>query len=156
LEAREFYDYLLHRILVRFAPKLGDENENNTFDLTLSKRMTYDQLAAKVGEKLGVDPTFLRFSPVNVANGRPKPAIRHTTASYLGQLLSPSYSAYGSATQRPDALYYEVLEVSMSELETRKSLKVTWLPDGLNKEVSSLSTKFGLHMTNLNRKPTKF
>jgi ubiquitin carboxyl-terminal hydrolase 7 len=104
--------------------------------------MTYDQLATKVGEKLGVDPTFLRFSPVNNTNGRPKPAIRHTTASYLGQLLSPSYTAYGSATQRPDALYYEILEVSMSELETRKALKVTWLPDGLNKEVGLTISKF--------------
>jgi ubiquitin carboxyl-terminal hydrolase 7 len=97
--------------------------------------MSYVLFSTKVGEHLGVDPTFLRFSPVNTANGRAKPPIKHTTTSNLGLMLSPSYTAYGSASQRNDALYYEILEVSMSELEQRKTLKITWLPDGLNKEV---------------------
>lgn len=35
----------------------------------------------------------------------------------------------------PDALYYEVLDTSLSEYETKKTLKVTWLIDGINKEV---------------------
>ncbi|KAF2403000.1 ubiquitin carboxyl-terminal hydrolase 21 [Trichodelitschia bisporula] len=135
-EAREFYEYLLHRIAVKFVPKVSAEAEGTTFELVLSKRMTYNQLAQKVGEHLGEDPTHLRFTPVNATNGKPKAvAVRHTTNNNLGAILSPGYNSYGAAvSQRPDALFYEVLEVSLSELEMRKNIKVTWLPEGLTKE----------------------
>jgi ubiquitin carboxyl-terminal hydrolase 7 len=135
VEVRDYYDYLLHRIKVKFAPKFGPESDDTTFELTLSKRMNYNQLAQKVGEKLKVDPTHLRFSPVNASTGRAKVPIRHTTNHNLGTILAPGYNAYGAAVnQRSDALYYEVLEVSMAELEMRKTFKVTWLPEGLTKE----------------------
>ena len=39
---------------------------------------------------------------------------------------------------RGDALYYEVLEMSLSDYESKKCLKVTWLPDGITKEVRLL------------------
>ena len=135
VETRDFYDYLLNRINVKFAPKNAPEDEDGNFELTLTKRMSYNQLAQRVGEHLNVDPTHLRFSPVNSATHRPKISIRHTTANNLGAILSPGYSAYNAGiNQRNDALYYEVLEVSLSELEMRKSFKVIWLPEGLQKE----------------------
>jgi ubiquitin carboxyl-terminal hydrolase 7 len=31
-------------------------------------------------------------------------------------------------------MFYEVLDMSLSELEQRKPIKITWLPDGLSKE----------------------
>lgn len=137
LDMRDYYDWLLHRVKIKFHPKVvTDENQDNNFELVLNKRYTYNQLAAKVAEHLQVDPTHLRFSPVNIANNRPKAPIKHTTTYQLGQLLS-GFSAYGSPSHRHDALYYEVLECSMAELETRKFLKITYLPDGLNKEVHS-------------------
>jgi len=135
IDVREFYDNLLHKVKVKFAPKFDDQGKE--FELELSKRMNYNMLAQKVAEFLGpdVDPTHLRFSPVNASTGRPKVPLRHTTSYNLGTLLSPGYNTYGaSLNQRSDALYYEVLEVSMSELETRKNIKVTWLPEGLAKE----------------------
>src|SRR6202012_2664576 len=115
VEMREFYDYLLHRIKVKFAPKSSDESKKDEFDLTLNKRMTYTELAAAVGKHLKVDPTHLRFSQVAVATNRPKPPIRYTTGHTLGQVLAPHYAAYGTPTHRPDSLYYEVLECSMAE-----------------------------------------
>jgi ubiquitin carboxyl-terminal hydrolase 7 len=138
IDAREFYDNLLHKIRVKFAPRYDEGKE---LELDLSKRMTYNVLAQRVAEALGpdVDPTHLRFSPVNASNGRPKVPVRHTTTHNLGAILTPGYNNYGATiNQRPDALYYEILEVSMSELETRKNLKVTWLTEGVAKEVSNL------------------
>jgi ubiquitin carboxyl-terminal hydrolase 7 len=134
-DVREFYDNLLHKIRVKFAPKFDEGKE---FELDLSKRMSYTVLAQRVAEALGtdVDPTHLRFSPVNASNGRAKVPIRHTTTHNLGAILTPGYNNYGATiNQRSDALYYEILEVSMSELETRKNLKVTWLTEGVAKEV---------------------
>lgn len=132
---REFYDLLLHKVKVRFAPKTTEDGDE--FDLELSKRMNYTQLAQKVAEHLGpdVDYTHIRFCPVNATNGRPKAPLRHVTHHNLGAMLTPGFQTYGQTlNQRNDALYYEVLEVSLSELETRKVIKVTWLPEGLAKE----------------------
>jgi ubiquitin carboxyl-terminal hydrolase 7 len=125
-DARQYYDYLLNKILVTFRPKPGTEGQ--TFVLGLSKKMNYDQFAAKVGEHLGIDPTHIRFA--TVAGNQIRMWIkRHMTLS-LQQLLQPQ-----TATQRSNALFYEILETSLADYETKKIMKVTWLSDGISKEV---------------------
>ncbi|KAL1970798.1 hypothetical protein VTN77DRAFT_2632 [Rasamsonia byssochlamydoides] len=131
-ETRQYYDYLLNRMNVKFAPLKGSEGEE--FTLTLSRKMTYDQFSKKVGEHLNVDPTHLRFSPVIASTGKPKQPIKRNTNQNLYQILNGQYGTYGYSMHRSDALYYEVLETSLSEYETKKSLKVTWLPEGITKE----------------------
>lgn len=134
VEAKEFYDYLLNRINVEFVPKLADATELPTFSLTLSKKMAYDQFATKVAEHLKVDATHIRFSTVNSA-GKPKQIVKYNPNATLNNILIPGpYNYSNSAAQRPDALFYEVLEMSLKELEQRKPVKVSWLPDGLSKE----------------------
>ncbi|EDN02652.1 conserved hypothetical protein [Histoplasma mississippiense (nom. inval.)] len=131
-DARQYYDYLLNRISVKFAPL--KPNDSETFDLTLSRKMTYEQWTTKVGEHLNVDPTHIRFAPVLQNSGKPKPFIKRNATQNLQQILTSQYSAYGYAAHRPDALYYEILETSLSEYETKKIIKVIWLPDGISKE----------------------
>ena len=55
----------------------------------------------------------------------------------LQTILNPSGYGQINMNQRNDALYFEVLDMSLKELEQRKPVKVTWLPDGLSKEVST-------------------
>jgi ubiquitin carboxyl-terminal hydrolase 7 len=133
-DAREYYDYLLNRIVVKFNPKPPSDPEQNNFDVVLSRKMSYDQFSAKVGERLGVNPTHIRFSTVNSATGKPKATVRRNPNQTLSQILFPQFGAY-NANQRPDALYYEIMDMSLSELETKKSIKVTLVTDGLTKEV---------------------
>ncbi|KAK2743533.1 hypothetical protein FQN57_004830 [Myotisia sp. PD_48] len=134
-DARQYYDYLLNRISIRFGPIDPDpEAEDQEFSLVLSKTMTYDQFSTKVGEYLKVDPTHLRFAPVSVNHNKPKPFIKRGVQTNLAQILSPTYSSYGYSAHRSDALYYEVLETSLSEYETKKTIKITWLPEGIVKE----------------------
>ena len=136
-DCREYYDNLLHKVKVKFAPKPPDDGTGKEFELELSKRMPYSTLAQKVAEHLGpeVQPDHLRFSPVNQHTGRAKAPVRHTTNHNLGTLLQPGYNSYGQAqNQRPDAFFYEILEVSLTELEQRKAVKVTFLPEGITKE----------------------
>ncbi|KAF2841356.1 cysteine proteinase [Patellaria atrata CBS 101060] len=133
-DVREFYDYILNRHTVWFMPKVHQE-EDQGFTLTLNKKMTYDQFAAKVGEHLSVDPTHLRFHTVNSTNGRAKTVVKRTPQTTLNTILMPSYHHYGTGgNQRHDALYYEILELSLSELDLRKNIKLTWLPEGIIKE----------------------
>lgn len=134
-DVREFYDNLCHRVTVRFAPKTLQPREEESFELDLNRRMSYDQFSAKVGEHLKVDPTHIRFWTINATTNNPKAVVRRTPTINLHQILSPSYATYTASAQLPNALYYEVLDLSLSELETKKSLKVTWLSEGISKEV---------------------
>lgn len=103
--------------------------------MELSTRLTYDQVAERVGERLGVDSTHLRFYTVNLQTGNPKVAVKRNPTQTLQQILSPPYASYSSGNQRQDSLYYEVLDISLTELDTKKSLKVVWLTEGISKEV---------------------
>lgn len=133
-EARQYYDYLLNRMNVTFAPvRMGEGDE---FTLTLSRKMTYDQFSKKVGEHLNVEPTHLRFAPVMASTGKPKQFLKRTQQT-LFQILGSQYGNYGYAMHRTDALYYEPLEMSLSDYESKKCLKIIWLPEGISKEVSS-------------------
>ncbi len=139
VDAREFYDYLLNRINVKFCPKITTKDtEDDSFEIALSKKMTYDQVSAKVGEHLKVNPTHIRFSTVNSTSGKPKAIVKRNNNQTLSQILAPAYTTYGANVQVPNALFYEVLDLSLSELETKKNLKITWVSEGVTKEVSEL------------------
>ncbi|KAL8729800.1 MAG: hypothetical protein Q9166_004523 [cf. Caloplaca sp. 2 TL-2023] len=145
-DAREFYDYLLNRIVVKFVPKIATEQEDSTFSLALSRKMSYDQFSAKVGEHLKVDPTHLRFSTVFSTTGKPKQPVRRNQGLNLSQILTPALGTYANSNQRSDAFFYEVLEMSISELETKKNIRVHWLPEGVVKEepIDILAPKNGI------------
>ena len=135
-DARQYYDYLLNRIPVTFYPRT--ETDGEEFTLTLSRKMTYEQWSIKVGEHLNVDPTHLRYATVNATTGKPKSWVKRNVNQNLLQLLSAPY-AYGYSTHRADALYYEVLDTSLSEYETKKIMKIIWLSEGISKEVKAIS-----------------
>lgn len=90
-------------------------------------------MAIKVGEYLKHDPLKLRFTQSNGQNGLPKTVIRRMANSNVAEMIQPSYMASTS-----NLLYYELLEVSIIELETKKSLRITWV-NAQNKEDVSCS-----------------
>jgi ubiquitin carboxyl-terminal hydrolase 7 len=135
-DAREFYDYLLYRKLLRLLPhprSVGPKRD--PLDVEMSSKFSYDQMAAKVGEKLDVEPTHLRFHTVNASTHNPKTPIKRNLTQTLQQILTPPYSTFGNNNQRADMLYFEILDMSLSELDTKKNLKVTWLSEGITKDV---------------------
>ncbi|CAZ81196.1 unnamed protein product [Tuber melanosporum] len=130
-DAKDFYDLLVNRIVIKFHPKSPHVAEGKVFDLTLNKKMTYDQ-AQKVGEYLDAPPTHLRFTTINAATGGPRSIIKRSPNTTLHQMLTTTY--YSNTTISPNSLCYEVLELSLTELETMKTLKLYWLPEGIVKE----------------------
>ena len=136
-----FYKYLHHRLEINFSEKNALDHDEAHFTLELSRIMNYDQVAAKVGEHLQVDPTHLRFSTVNMNNGRPRSYVKRNAVNQtLHSILSPQYTNYGHLTSiRNDWLFYEVLEMSLAELDTKKLVKIFFLSEGITKEVSSCS-----------------
>lgn len=139
-DAREYYDFLEHKRNVRFHPHPTrcDQTQHSPFDLVLNSKINYDTLAERVGTHLGMPPTHIRFWTVNASTNNPKAPVRRGTNPSLRQILNPMGSTALSTSQRGDAFYYEVLEMSLAELDTKKSIKLTWLSEGITKEVSQL------------------
>ncbi|KAL8822613.1 MAG: hypothetical protein Q9191_006654, partial [Dirinaria sp. TL-2023a] len=133
-DARHFYDLLLNRLTIKFSPKTVNDPNNEIFDLVLSKKTTYDQLAARVAEQLRVEPSHVRFSTVIATTGKPKQPLRRMVNANLWQILNPYPNSYNNSGQRSDMLIYEILEMSVTELESKKVLKVTFLTEGITKE----------------------
>lgn len=135
-DAPKFYDYLLNKVTIHFRDRNNPEDGERDFSLELSKKMLYDQVAAKVAEHLKVQPDHLRFSGVTASSGKPRTYVKRTTNLTLSAILTPPYSGYATSMsmQSPDSLYYEVLELSLTELENKKIVKVNVLSEGITKE----------------------
>ncbi|KAK8058688.1 ubiquitin carboxyl-terminal hydrolase [Apiospora phragmitis] len=133
--APEYYDFLNWKKEVKFWPhptRCDKEYEN--FCLTLSSRITYDQLAERVAYELKVEPTHLRFFTINASSGNPKMPVRRVLSQTLHQILNPQSNFAANSQTKPDALFFEVLEMSLAELDTKKNVKVTWLSEGISKD----------------------
>jgi ubiquitin carboxyl-terminal hydrolase 7 len=136
-DAKAFYDFLCFKKDIRLDPHPRCEKADlESFILTLSSKVTYDQLAERVGEYLRVEPTHLRFFTANAATGGPKTAVRRVPNATLGQILNPQNYTQQSLQTKANSLFYEVLDMSLAELDTKKNVKVTWLSEGITKEVS--------------------
>jgi ubiquitin carboxyl-terminal hydrolase 7 len=132
LDPVAFYDFFTNRVLVQFKPRYDDMATTVEFDLLLSKKFTYDQMASRVGERLQHDPMKLRFT--NSHQGNPKNVIRRATAQ--GSVADMIQSSYNNAPS--NVLFYELLDMSIVEIETKRNVKVTWTGAHNRDEVDSI------------------
>lgn len=161
-EPPAFYDYLLNRQEVTFLPKPGATQavelpeDKIQFSLFLSKKDSYDAFAARIAQRLSdisgttIDPTHLRFMTMNANNWKPRAIVKRVANATLNNILTgmAGFGNYGYSSQANDALYYEIMEMSLAELEQRKNIRISWLSEGLQKEVSIGGPSVRLHHTN--------
>jgi len=135
-DAREYYDFLEHKRLVRYHPHPTrcDTEQYQPFELVLNSKITYDMMSERVATHLGVPATHIRFWTVNAASSNPKAPVRRGTNPTLRQILNPMGTSALNSSLRPDAFFFEVLDMSLDELDTKKSIKVTWVSEGITKE----------------------
>lgn len=146
---KEYYEFLLLKRTVTFFP-YSRQPTLAKFQLVLSSKNTYEQLSYRVADKLDVPATHLKFW-LMTNNGTPRAQIKRIPSQTVHNMLNPPYSSFSNA-QKPDCLMYEVLEMSLAELETKKAYKVTWLSDGITKEVSCIIIPASLQMTDLSHR----
>jgi len=117
----QFYDFLQNRVLILFKPKFDEiDTEHPDFELMLSKKMNYDIMSTKVGDYLKHDPIKLRFTTTQT-NGQPKHVIKRSLNQSISEIMTPTY-----VTPSSTVILYELLDVSIVELETKRSLKIVW------------------------------
>jgi ubiquitin carboxyl-terminal hydrolase 7 len=89
-------------------------------------------MAHRVGDYLKQDPLKLRFTSSNPTTGAPKAIIKRALNQSVADITSTNYYA-----AHPNIIvYYELLDISIIELETKKSLKVIWTGQNNREEVS--------------------
>ncbi|KAL1922777.1 uncharacterized protein VTP21DRAFT_9153 [Calcarisporiella thermophila] len=135
--AKKFYDHLANRVLVQFKPKVArfpttqQQQSLPEFELMLSHRMHYDLVAQKVAERLSVlDPMKLRFTNASPPLNLPRNMVRRTQNTNLVEMLGPAFGA------KNNVLYYEVLEISILELESKRMVSVVWTGKNLKEETT--------------------
>lgn len=78
-------------------------------------------MSAKAGEFLHHDPIKLRFTTTNPTTGQPKMVLKRSLNQSISEIMAPTYT-----NPTTTVILYEKLDVSIVELETKRSLKVTW------------------------------
>ncbi|KAJ3210298.1 hypothetical protein HDU67_005417 [Dinochytrium kinnereticum] len=129
----QYFENLQNRQVVVFKPKPKErDTARPDVELVLSKKMVYDTVVQKLGERLGSDPEKIRLSTNSVANA--KQVIKRSPTLTLQEMLQ---TGYYSPMMAPAVLYYEELEINLSELEFKRFLKVSFVDKSL-KEVGPI------------------
>jgi ubiquitin carboxyl-terminal hydrolase 7 len=90
-------------------------------------------MSAKVGEYLKRDSIKIRFTTTHPSNATPKHVLKRQLNPSIQEIMSTSY-----VSPQSTIILYELLDVSIVELETKRSLKVIWT--GINnKEEASFA-----------------
>lgn len=92
-------------------------------------------MAARVGDYLKQDPLKIRFTSSNPQNSTPKQIIKRALNQSVADITSTNY--YSAPPNV--VVYYELLDISIVELETKKSLKVVWTGNNNKEEVRNAS-----------------
>ncbi|CAG8628272.1 14298_t:CDS:10, partial [Dentiscutata heterogama] len=111
-----FYESLYMRIIIQFKPKYKNQEQYPEFELVLNKKYTYDDVAKYVAAHLSTDPLKLRFTTAK------KTVIERTTTQILSEMLQTTHQP-----RSVELLYYEMLDINIVELESKKFFKVHWL-----------------------------
>jgi len=123
--------------MILFKPRYDDQGDDE-FHLIFSKKQNYDtvrwlamifinsilnnfQMSAKAGERLRHDPIKLRFTTANPTSGLPKSILKRSLNQSIAEIMASSGSNPANTV-----IMFEKLDVSIVELETKRSLKVTW------------------------------
>jgi ubiquitin carboxyl-terminal hydrolase 7 len=78
-------------------------------------------MSQKAGEVLRHEPIKLRFTTTHLNNGAPKTVLKRSLNQSIQEIMSSGYN-----TPMTTVILYERLDVSIVELETKRSLKVIW------------------------------
>ncbi|KAL5594772.1 hypothetical protein BROUX41_001686 [Berkeleyomyces rouxiae] len=134
--ANQYYEFLCNKKTLQFVPHPTrcDETQYPDFSLTVSSKIPYERLAERIGQHLGVPSTHLRIWTINPTTGNPKVVVRRTGTTTLQSILTPGNYGQFHTSHRTDAMYFEVLEMSLAEMETKKNIRLVWLSEGVSKE----------------------
>ncbi|KAJ3409581.1 hypothetical protein HDV05_004398 [Chytridiales sp. JEL 0842] len=125
----KYFDQLRNRQVVVFKPKQKErETASPDVEIILSKKMVYDIVVEKLGARLNADPLNIRLSTQGSITS--KQFIKRSPTLTLQEMLQ---TGFYNPLSTPSVLFYEVLDIPLSELEIKRFLKVSFV-DAQGKE----------------------
>ncbi|XP_044253293.1 ubiquitin carboxyl-terminal hydrolase 7 isoform X1 [Tribolium madens] len=120
----DYFKDLYYRVEVTFVDKCTPNDPG--FTMELSQRMTYDQLARAVAQRVGTDPYLLQFfkcqnSVSSSYKDSPGHPLRCTFEGTLKDLL------VFSKPKAPKKIFYQQLSIRVNELENKKQFKCLYV-----------------------------
>eukprot|EP00762_Andalucia_godoyi_P005775 ANDGO_06901.mRNA.1 Ubiquitin carboxyl-terminal hydrolase 12 len=120
--ADKYLVFLANRVNVKFLPL--SEPDATPFELELSLKMTHDEVAEVLGRAIGKPGSHLRFTGYSSYSNRPKMEPLKSECGTLRDML------HAGAVAASDRLFFEVLEIPLRILETKKVVNFHFLrPD---------------------------
>ncbi|XP_034946469.1 ubiquitin carboxyl-terminal hydrolase 7 isoform X3 [Chelonus insularis] len=116
---------LFYRVEVTFCDKSIPNDPG--FTMELSQRMTYDQIAKAVAQRVGTDPYLLQFFRCQNYKDVPGQALKCTFDGTLKDLV-----AY--CKPKTKKIFYLQLSIRVNELENKKQFKCIWVEPSLKEE----------------------
>lgn len=124
--AKEYFRDLFYKVEVNFCDK--NKPLDPGFTLELSQRMNYDTLAKRVAQYLNTDPCLLQFFKTQSYRDGPGQPLR---CNFEGTLKDIIQFVRPKQVRR---VYYQQLQISISELENKKQFKCVWISSNLKEE----------------------
>ncbi|KAL1494339.1 hypothetical protein ABEB36_009953 [Hypothenemus hampei] len=123
---KDYFNHLFHRVEVTFV----DKNIPNDPGLTmeLSQKMTYDQFACAVAERIGTEPYLLQFFKCQNVKDSPGNAMRCSFDVTLKDLILIG------KTKVPRKIFYQQLSVPINELDNKKQVKCLYVGPNMKEE----------------------
>ena len=127
----EYFDYIVNRLFVKMIPLEPGTNRVLTTEsgsavtttLDLTEETPYSEICAALARVTGDDPECIRLTGFNVYTKGPKrQAFRRTPTN--GVEFSLYRMLYTHYKPLADTLYYEVLDMPVMEVETKRKLKL--------------------------------
>ncbi|KAF7729663.1 hypothetical protein EC973_004036 [Apophysomyces ossiformis] len=137
---RAYFGAIQNRVIILFKPKVDKRGQE--VKLQLNRRSTYYQVARELGKALGAEPTKIRFTTANSVTNKPKEVLPYSASLDLEQMapMMPTSTEYAQALSldsvRVPVVYYEILDYSIMDLETKRFMKIHVLGDTLREEAT--------------------
>ncbi|XP_044758285.1 ubiquitin carboxyl-terminal hydrolase 7 isoform X2 [Coccinella septempunctata] len=122
----DYFKDLFYRVEVTFIDKCIPNDQG--FTMELSQRMTYDQLARAVAQRVGTDPYLLQFFKCQSYKDIPGNPLRCTFEGTLKDLL------VFTKPKVPKKIFYQQLSIRINELENKKQFKCVYLGPKIKEE----------------------
>ncbi|KAI8086603.1 uncharacterized protein BX664DRAFT_299394 [Halteromyces radiatus] len=140
---RDHYRSVLNRVMVLFKHKF-DKRDGKEVKLVTDRFADYTKVVQQLAEKLDVDWSKIRLTSAHAVSHQPKEVIPFRARLQLSQMAFglPRAHDYVHAVNMESiaplpVIYYEILDVSMADLESKKTLQLILLgPGGLREETT--------------------
>ncbi|KAI9295768.1 cysteine proteinase [Neoconidiobolus thromboides FSU 785] len=131
-----YFENLSNQVVIAFKDKAVTSNVNQVdtktdIILSLNRKLTYEEFVGILASKLKVDPLKLRLYTPNGAR-----SLLSTPVSYAPQTLLENILRYNYMYNQPCIVYYELLEVTIVELESKRNVQVIYLGDSIKDETT--------------------